>query len=239
MRRKENGTRNSLYFASFLEVSPMKSFVTLFAAIVLAATLEAGEATRLVHVSGSEHTVLEPSARLRVAEGREFRLGIDGITTPKYYEIQWYKDGVIIPGATSAQLHVKDAQDLAAGVYTATYKNPCASRQTAPVRVVVEGADPNVTSTAALAGYALEDVRPNPVSDKAIIRFSVPTASRVQLRVVDVVGNAVATIVNADLPAGTHTSEFVVSGSEIPSTLYYVILSTPGFKSSRPMVVVK
>lgn len=217
----------------------MKHISLLLASLLLTGALWAGETVRLVHVSGSELTVLDPASRVRVAEGGDFRLGIENITSPKYYEYQWFKDGVLIPGATSPELHVKNAQDVAAGVYTATFKNPCATRQTAPVRVVVEGTGPSVTSTAALAGYALEEIRPNPVSEKAIIRFSLPAASRVHVRVVDVVGNAVATIVNADLPAGTHTSEFVVTGSEIPSTLYYVILSVPGFKTSRPMMVVK
>lgn len=217
----------------------MKPISLLLACLLLTVALRAGEAARLVHVSGSELTVLDPASRLLVAEGGNFRLGIENITSPKYYEFQWYKDGVVIPGATSSELHVRNAQDVAAGVYTATYKNPCATRQTAPVRVVVEGTGPSVTSTAAMAGYALEEIRPNPVSEKAVIRFSLPTPSRVQLRVVDVVGNAVATIVNTELPAGSHTSEFVVTGSEIPSTLYYVILSVPGFKTSRPMMVVK
>lgn len=217
----------------------MKPIVLLFASLLLTGVLSAGEQARLVHVSGSELTVLDPSTRLRVADGGEFRLGIENITSPKYYEYQWYKDGVAIPGATSPELHVKNAQDVAAGMYTATYRNPCTTRQSAPVRIVVEGAGPSVASTAALAGYALDEIHPNPVSEKAVIRFSIPTASRVQLRVVDVVGNAVATILNADLPAGTHTSEFVVTGSETPSTLYYVTLSVPGFKTSRPMLVVK
>lgn len=217
----------------------MKSIIHIFAVVLLAASLRAGEPSRLVHLSGGEPTVLEPSARLLVAEGGEVRLGIENIGQPKYYEFAWYKDGVLIPGATSSELLVKDAQELASGTYTAMYKTPCYTRQTSPVRVVVEGSGPSITSTSTTAGYLLDEIHPNPVADKAIIRFSLPAPCKVQLRVVDVVGNAVATIVNADLPAGTHTSEFVVSGSEIPSTLYYVVLSTPGFKSSRPMVVVK
>lgn len=217
----------------------MKHVLLLIVGLLLTGTLRAGETARLVHMSGSEHSVLEPAARLLVAEGGDFRLGIENISSSKYYEFQWYKDGVLIPGATWPELHIRDARELAAGVYSAVYITPCARRQTPPVRVVVDGTGPSVTSTTAMAGYALEEITPNPVSEKALVRFSLPTPSRVQLRVVDVVGNAVATIVNTDLPAGSHTSEFVVTGSEIPSTLYYVILSVPGFKASRPMLVVK
>lgn len=217
----------------------MKSIIRVLICLLLATSLRAGEVSRLLRLTSGEPTVLEPSARVLVAEGGELRLGIENIGQPKYYEFVWYKDGALIPGATSSELHLKDAQELASGTYTATYKTPCYTRQTSPVRVVVEGSGPSITSTAATVGYSLDEVHPNPVAEKATIRFSLPAPSKVQLRVVDVVGNAVATIVNADLPAGTHTSEFVVSGSEIPSTLYYVILSTPGFKSSRPMVVVK
>lgn len=198
-----------------------------------------GDAARLMLGTGADARALEPSARVMVAEGGEIRLTIENMVAAKYYDITWFKDGSLIPGASGPELIIRDAQDFATGVYTATYKTPCVSQQTAAARIVVEGRGPGVTSTPSGAGFFLEEVVPNPVSEKATLRFSMPTPGKVQLRILDVVGNAIATVLHAELPAGHHTAEIVVSGSEFPSTLYYVVLSTPEFKTSRPMMVVK
>lgn len=197
------------------------------------------DAARLMIGAGADARAVEPSSRVMVAEGGVIRLTIENIVAAKYYDITWFKDGSLIPGASGPELIIRDAQEFATGVYTATYKTPCVSQQTAPARIVVEGRGPSVTSKPSAEGFSLQEVMPNPVSEKATLRFSIPTASRVQVRILDVVGNAIATVLQADLPAGDHTADVVVSGSEFPSTLYYVVLSTPEFKTSRPMMVVK
>ncbi|MBU3699117.1 MAG: hypothetical protein FGM33_03775 [Candidatus Kapabacteria bacterium] len=212
--------------------------VTIFAAIAVSVA-GATDAARLVRLQGSEPILLDPSSTIRVAQGAEIRLGIENITSAKYHEITWYKNDVAIPGANSAVLVLADLQELASGTYTAMVKTPCAARRTSPVVINVEPEGPSVTSTPTIAGYQLQSVLPNPVSSKATITFSVPAPCKVHLKVVDMVGHDVATILNADVASGTHTAEFVVSGSDIPSTLYYVVLSTQGFKTSQPMIVVK
>lgn len=217
----------------------MKRVFLTISLVVAVAIAGAADAPRLVRWTGSEPVLLEPSSRIRLGEGGEIRLGIENILSAKYHEITWFKNGVAIPGASGAVLVLTDVQDLASGTYTASIKTPCAVRSSSPVDVVVEEAGPDITSTPQSGGFELHPVHPNPVSDKAVIRFSVPAPCKVHLRVVDVVGNAVATILNTEVTAGAHTSEFVVGGAEIASTLYYVVLSTPGFKTSQPMMVVK
>lgn len=197
------------------------------------------DAPRLVRWSGAEPSLLEPSSRIMVRQGGQLRLGIENVTSAKYHEITWYKNDQPIPAATGAVLELDAVEDLASGTYTATLKTPCAVRRTAAVVVAVDEASAGVTSTPLAEGYRLEAIQPNPVADKATIRFSVPAPCKVSLRVVDVVGHSVATILSADVPAGTHTAEFVVSNAEIVSTLYYVVLSTQGFRTSQPMMVVK
>lgn len=197
------------------------------------------DAPRLVRWSGAEPSVLEPSSRIMVRQGGQLRLGIENVVSAKYHEITWYKNDQPIPGATGAVLVLDAVEDFASGTYTASLKTPCAERRTAAVTVAVDEASAGITSTPLAAGYRLEAIQPNPVADKATIRFSVPAPCKVTLRVVDVVGNAVATILSADVPAGTHSSEFIVSNPDIVSTLYYVVLSTQGFRTSQPMMVVK
>jgi hypothetical protein len=233
------GVKNRYISARFLEDSPVKHLLlTIFAAVAVSVA-GATDAARLVRMQGSEHVVLDPASTIRTAQGGEIRLGIENITSAKYHEITWFKNDVAIPGATGAVLILADLQELASGTYMAMVKTPCAVRRTAPVVISVEPEGPSVTSKPMVAGYQLNAVQPNPVSSKATITFSVPAPCKVHLKVVDMVGHDVATILHADVAAGTHTSEFVVSGSDVPSTLYYVVLSTQGFKTSQPMMVVK
>jgi hypothetical protein len=237
--------QKSLYFASVLEVSRMQrlllaiTFVLALAGAAVTAVAAPADAPRLVRWSGAKPILLEPSSRIVVRQGVQLRLGIENVVSTKYHEITWYKNDQLIPGATGPVLVLDAVEDFSSGMYTASLKTPCAVRRTAPVVVAVEEAGNGITSTSLIEGYRLEAIQPNPVADKATIRFSVPAPCKVTLKVVDVVGNAVATILSADVPAGTHTSEFVVGNADIASTLYYVVLSTQGFKTSRPMMVVK
>lgn len=52
--------------------------------------------------------------------------------------------------------------------------------------------------------FALAMSRPNPARGAAIIPFEIPRAAAVELRIYDVAGRAVRTLVDATLPAGSH-----------------------------------
>lgn len=57
----------------------------------------------------------------------------------------------------------------------------------------------------------------------------------VQLKVYDVLGNEVATLVNAEKPAGIFEIEF--DGSGLPSGVYFYRLKTDFFIDSKKMIL--
>jgi hypothetical protein len=60
---------------------------------------------------------------------------------------------------------------------------------------------------------------PNPFNPTTIIRFGIPEASTVTLRIYDGIGREVTTLVNGYRTAGYHNYEFNAAG--LPSGVYF------------------
>ena len=65
---------------------------------------------------------------------------------------------------------------------------------------------------AAPAQFALERNYPNPFNPSTVIGYRVPVGARVALRVYDLLGREVATLIDAVVPAGAHTAAWIPSG---------------------------
>ncbi len=80
-------------------------------------------------------------------------------------------------------------------------------------------------------------VYPNPVTDNATINFNMNTASNVQVEVINVVGQKVATLANRNYAAGEHTVFFTTENLE--NGIYFVTVSSAEGKSTYRFVVSK
>ena len=78
---------------------------------------------------------------------------------------------------------------------------------------------------------------PNPFNPSTTISFDVGTRSRVVIRVYDLLGREVATLVDAPLAAGTHSVVF--NGSGLASGIYLVNMQTDNFSDTRRMVLMR
>ena len=67
-------------------------------------------------------------------------------------------------------------------------------------------------------GYSLESNYPNPFNPSTKISFTIPEAGHVSLVVFDALGREVATLVDSELGAGTHTVSF--DGQKLASGVY-------------------
>lgn len=85
--------------------------------------------------------------------------------------------------------------------------------------------------------FALEQNYPNPFNPQTTIRFTVQGAGPVSLKVYDVLGREVATLVNEPLRTGTYKVNFV-AGS-LASGVYFYRLSAGSLSATRKLVVVK
>jgi hypothetical protein len=97
--------------------------------------------------------------------------------------------------------------------------------------------------------FSLEQNYPNPFNPSTTIRFSIPSviasgtkqSQLVTLKVYDVLGNEVATLINEDKPAGNYEVEFNISTiNNIPSSgIYFYQLQVGRFIETRKMILLK
>lgn len=86
-------------------------------------------------------------------------------------------------------------------------------------------------------GFALEQNYPNPFNPITTIRYQLPVADQVSLKVYDLLGREVATLVNEYQPAGTHEVEF--SGRDLSSGVYIYKLQSSSFSEIKKMSLIK
>jgi len=85
--------------------------------------------------------------------------------------------------------------------------------------------------------YALRQNHPNPFNPTTTIRYSIPQRGHVQLKVYDILGKQVATLVNEDKPVGHHRVEF--DASDLTSGVYYYRLRCNGFVETKKLVLLR
>jgi hypothetical protein len=89
-------------------------------------------------------------------------------------------------------------------------------------------------ATSAVSGLAL--VGAHPMRGAGRFSFALPRAGHVRLRIVDVRGRALATLVDGDAAAGAHEATW--AGAPAPG-VYFALLEAPGVKESRRFVAVE
>jgi hypothetical protein len=83
---------------------------------------------------------------------------------------------------------------------------------------------------------------PNPFNPSTSIRFSLPVAARVSLRVYDVAGRPVRTLLDEDRPAGEHGAAWDGKddrGAAVPAGVYFYRLAAGEELLSRKMILLK
>jgi hypothetical protein len=85
--------------------------------------------------------------------------------------------------------------------------------------------------------YSLEQNYPNPFNPSTTIRFSVPEAGLVTLKVFNLLGEQVATLVNSDLAKGRYEINF--KGNDISSGIYFYTLKAGNYVSTKKMILLK
>ena len=87
------------------------------------------------------------------------------------------------------------------------------------------------------AEFTLAQNYPNPFNPATKIEYSIPGDRFVELRVYDVMGSEIITLVNEQKTAGTHSVLF--DASNIPSGVYFYTLTAGDFVSTKKMMLVR
>jgi hypothetical protein len=85
--------------------------------------------------------------------------------------------------------------------------------------------------------YTLNQNYPNPFNPTTQIRFSIPQEAQVSLKIFNILGQEVATLVNEKLKAGSYTSDF--NASKISSGVYFYRIEAGTFSMTKKMIFLK
>jgi len=85
--------------------------------------------------------------------------------------------------------------------------------------------------------FAIKQNYPNPFNPTTKINYQISELSFVKIKVFDVLGNEVATLVDEYKPAGEYEVEF--KGNTLPSGVYFYQLNTGSYVETKKMVLMK
>lgn len=86
--------------------------------------------------------------------------------------------------------------------------------------------------------FSLYQNFPNPFNPSTSIQYSIGSPQFVTLKVYDLLGNEVATLVNEDMQAGTHTVKFY-TGDKIASGIYFYQLRAGSDSATKKLIILK
>jgi len=85
--------------------------------------------------------------------------------------------------------------------------------------------------------YKLNQNYPNPFNPSTVISWQLPVSSHVLLKIYDILGNEVATLVDENKETGFYETRF--DGSSLASGMYIYRLSTGAYVSTKKMLMIK
>jgi len=87
------------------------------------------------------------------------------------------------------------------------------------------------------AEFKLSQNYPNPFNPSTTIRFSIPEAENVVLKIYDIIGNETVTLTDERLSAGNYNINF--NASDLSSGIYFYSLDAGSFGATKKMILLK
>jgi len=102
---------------------------------------------------------------------------------------------------------------------------------------IQKGNPNNVKDSKRRIDYDLKQNYPNPFNPTTKIKYSVPRTSQVQLKIFDILGNEIETLINEKKPAGSY--EITFNARSLPSGIYFYQLKAGSFIETKKMILLK
>ncbi len=87
--------------------------------------------------------------------------------------------------------------------------------------------------------YSLSQNYPNPFNPSTVIKYQLAQAGQVVLKVYDLLGREVASLVNEYQEAGAHSAAFSGAGRQLSSGIYFYRLQAGRFTAVKKMILIK
>jgi hypothetical protein len=155
----------------------------------------------------------------------------DGVWLTKNYGTTWNQvnDGLGSGAYYVLSLGANDQYLFAGTVSSSIWRRPLSQMITIPTGVHETDLQPKA--------FSLEQNYPNPFNPSTIISFSLPSNSFVSLKVFDVIGREIATLVSEQMSAGSHSTQWNAKG--IPSGIYFYRLRSGANTETKKLVLLK
>ena len=99
---------------------------------------------------------------------------------------------------------------------------------------IITGENPDSPSD-----YVLYQNYPNPFNPTTSIQYAVSSMQFVSLKVYDILGNEIATLVDEYKPAGVYNVEFSINNEQLSSGIYFYKLTAGSYTAVKKMVLMK
>ena len=106
-------------------------------------------------------------------------------------------------------------------------------------QMVTTGVAPEHTSVNLPAGFVLYDNYPNPFNPSTTIQFALPVASDVTIKVFDVLGREIVTLLNEHRNAGIGSVRFDAEQHNIASGVYFYRIQAGSFVLAKKMMLLQ
>ena len=149
--------------------------------------------------------------------------------------------GTVNPGLNQNVVVTFKSVGLAIGSYAGFLKvnsnDPVRPVKDVRIRLNVGNVDVQNNNLGLPGEFALEQNYPNPFNPSTKITYAVPQASKVTLRVYDVLGKEVMTLVNGERQPGFYDVDF--NGVNLASGMYFYKLEAGSFVQTKRMMLIK
>lgn len=101
--------------------------------------------------------------------------------------------------------------------------------------------DIDETSYSLPSGFKLEQNFPNPFNPTTIIKYSIPNSAITQIKIYDIIGIEISTLVNEFKQAGNYEIEFNAESSagRLPSGIYFYRIISGEYSDTKKMILLK
>ncbi|MEJ2616433.1 MAG: kelch repeat-containing protein [Ignavibacteriaceae bacterium] len=193
-----------------------------------------------MHTARGWHTASVVDGKIYVIGGAS-----DSYTDPNISSIEVYNpdtDTWTIVGEMLTVRRMFSASVVDGNIYTiGGITDGWSNKANASAKVEVFNPGINITDISEInteiKQYSLHQNYPNPFNPSTTIKYSIPKQSYVTLKLYDILGREVATLVNAEKPSGNYQVEF--NAANLPSGVYFYRIQAGSFNQVRKMLLIK
>lgn len=224
-----NANSNSKFAGGIDKVSEVRYYAVSYtrSGVSSAATSVTLDSTAIGY--GTDDGVKAGNINLRVAYSTDNRATWTGVQQTNPYVTITPGDTTVVGGdVLTAPINIKEGET----VYLALARVSGTTENTLAVGTDVEE---EIIPTA----FTLSQNYPNPFNPSTVISYQLPLAGLVTLKIYDVLGNEVSTLVNEFQQAGKYEARFSISNTQLSSGVYFYKLQSGNFTQTKKMLLVK